>query len=99
MAYTKKVSAADLALVLGISERRVNQLTAKKIMTRQNRAFDLAENVQAFVVFRERSVAAEYGTGAYAEARTDFIASAPKWPGCNANSWRGYSSRVMRRSP
>ena len=44
MAYTKTVSAADLALVLGISERRVNQLVAKKFMTRRNRAFDLAEN-------------------------------------------------------
>jgi phage terminase Nu1 subunit (DNA packaging protein) len=71
MTYAAKISAADLAAVLGISERRVNQLAAKKILTRENGLFDLAENVQAFVGFRERAVAAEFGETSFRAARTD----------------------------
>ena len=88
MAYTKTVSAADLALVLGIGERRVNQLVAKKILTRENGLFDLAENVQAFVAFRERAVAAGTGQVPLRRCAPSFIArerQVPGWTGWNAS--------------
>jgi phage terminase Nu1 subunit (DNA packaging protein) len=65
-----KVSTADLATLLGVTERAVTKLVAKKILHREQRgSFDLVDSVQAFIAHREAVVAAQHGTGTYGRAR------------------------------
>ena len=72
MNYTQKVTASDLAAILGLTERRIGHLVVKKILRRESRGtFDLADSVQAFIAHRETVVATEHGVGAYGKARAD----------------------------
>jgi phage terminase Nu1 subunit (DNA packaging protein) len=72
MEFTKTVGSSDLATILGITTRRVEQLANKGILKREGRgSFDLADNVQAFVAHRESVIAAEHGVGDFGRARAD----------------------------
>ena len=70
MSLAHSLSASDLAKVVGIDERTVRKLEAKKVLRRDPLGgFDLADNVQAYLAHREGVIAAQHGQGAYGKAR------------------------------
>jgi hypothetical protein len=68
MPLPSRVSAQELAKVLGLHERSVRQLQTKRVLKRDGLAFDLVDSVQSHL----RHLAASGSTGgAYAVARAD----------------------------
>jgi phage terminase Nu1 subunit (DNA packaging protein) len=72
MEFPQKVSANDLATVLGIVPRTVGKLAEKGVLRREGYGvFDLTDAVQAYVAYRESVIAAEHGVGAFGKARAE----------------------------
>jgi phage terminase Nu1 subunit (DNA packaging protein) len=72
MALPKEISAPALAKLLGINVRTLGKLVTKGVLRRLKRGtYDLADSVQAYVAYRERTIAAEGGTGEYGKARAE----------------------------
>jgi len=72
MEFRQKVSANDLATVLGIVPRTVGKLAEKGVLRREGYGvFDLADAIQAYIAYRESVIAAEHGVGAFGRARAE----------------------------
>jgi hypothetical protein len=70
MSIPQTCGTADLALLLGVTERRVTQLTTMGVLKKEARgAFDTVNSVHAFVAWREATIAKQHGLGAYGVAR------------------------------
>ena len=74
MTIPKQISTSDLAALFGIDKRTIAKLAEKQVLQREGRGtFDMGASVRAYVAHREAVVAAEHGTGTYAEARTEWM--------------------------
>jgi phage terminase Nu1 subunit (DNA packaging protein) len=72
MEFPQKVSANDLATVLGIVPRTVGKLAEKGVLRREGYGvFDLSDAIQAYLAYRESVVAAEHGIGTFGKARAE----------------------------
>jgi hypothetical protein len=70
-----KFGTADMAQLLGVSPRRIQQLVAQGVFVREARGlFDGPSTVQSYVAFRERTLITEVGgSGEYGKARLALI--------------------------
>jgi hypothetical protein len=72
MAISEKSTGSELARLLGITARRVAQLTVQGILKKAGKdAYPTAESIQAFIAHRELVLAKQYGQGDFGAARVE----------------------------
>jgi phage terminase Nu1 subunit (DNA packaging protein) len=70
MSLPSRISTANLARLLGVSERTIGKLVDKGVLRRASYGtFDVTDSVQAFISYREQVAAGEREGSAYARAR------------------------------
>jgi phage terminase Nu1 subunit (DNA packaging protein) len=70
MTIPRQGSTADLAQLLGLTERAITKLATKRIFRRVTEGvFDLPDSVQAYLAYREGVVADQHGQGDFGRAR------------------------------